>query len=272
MRTGKGGGGRALLGALLVFGLGAGASGGARAAEAPKPAIDPTAIAALQRMGAFLRGLQTMEVQSEMTTDDVLGSGQKVELQGTVDMKVRRPSRLSVDVRSDRKNERITYDGTTFTVFQPTIGYYASFSAPPTLGELVDVLEQKYGVDLPLADLFRLGNNEGQLAAIRGASFVGYSTVKGSVCSHYAFHQSDVDWELWIQEGAQPLPRKLVIRTTTEKTQPQHTSVMTWNLSPTLEDQAFVFTPPANAQRIEFDVTKAGAASRSLKAGGGSTP
>jgi hypothetical protein len=272
MRRGKGGGGRALLGALLVFGLGAGASEGARAAEAPKPAIDPSAIAALQKMGAFLRSLQTMEVQSEMTTDDVLGSGQKVELQGTVNMKVRRPSRMSIDVRSDRKNERIYYDGTTFTVFQPTIGYYASFPAPPTLGELVDVLEQKYGIDLPMADLFRLGTNDGQLAAIRGASFVGYSTVKGSVCSHFAFRQADVDWELWIQEGAQPLPRKLVITTTTEKTQPQHTSVMTWNLSPTLEDQAFVFTPPANAQRIEFDVTKAGAASRSSKAGGGSTP
>ena len=123
-----------------------------------------------------------------------------------------------------------------------------------------------------MADLFRLGTNEGQLATIRGASFVGYSTVKGSACSHYAFHQSDVDWEIWIQDGPQPVPRKLVVTTTSEPTQPQHTSVMTWNLSPTLEDQAFVFTPPANAQRIEFDVTKAGAASRSMKAGGGSTP
>jgi hypothetical protein len=256
---------RALAGALLLVGLAAWPL--ARAAEPKKPAVDPTAIAALQKMGAFLRSLQTLEVQSEMTTDDVLGSGQKVEYGGTVDMKVRRPNRLSVEVRSDRKNERILYDGTTFTVFQPTLGYYASFPAPPTLAELVDVLEQKYGVDLPLADLFRLGTNEGQLAQIRGATLVGYSTVKGSVCSHYAFHQADVDWEVWIQEGAQPLPRKLVITTTTEKTEPQHTSVMTWNLSPTLEDQAFVFTPPANAQRIEFDVTKAGAATRSLKGG-----
>jgi hypothetical protein len=254
---------------LLVVGLGAWVSVGARAAEAPKKssAIDPTAIAALQKMGTYLRSLQTLAVQSEMTTDDVLASGQKVEYGGTVDMKVRRPNRMSVEVRSDRRNERFFYDGTTFTLFQPTLGYYASFSAPPTLGELVDVLEQKYGVDLPLADLFRLGTSEGQLAAIRGATFVGYSTVKGSVCSHYAFHQADVDWELWIQEGAHPLPRKLVITTTTEKVQPQHTSVLTWNLSPTLEDTAFVFTPPANAQRIEFDVTKAGAATRSIKGG-----
>jgi hypothetical protein len=253
---------------LVAVGLGAGVALRARAADAPKePAIDPSAIAALKKMGTFLRNLQTLEVRSEMTTDDVLDSGQKVELQGTVDMKVRRPNRMAVDVRSDRKNERIFYDGTTFTVFQPTAGYYASFPAPSTLGELVDALEQKYGLDLPLADLFRLGTNEGQIAEIRGASLVGESTVKGSACSHYAFHQADVDWELWIQEGAQPLPRKLVITTTTEKTQPQHTSVMTWNLSARLDDAAFAFTPPRNAQRIEFDVTKAGAATRSLKGG-----
>ncbi|HVU51275.1 MAG TPA: DUF2092 domain-containing protein [Polyangia bacterium] len=256
--------GRALAGALLLAGLGAPATW----ADAPKPpAIDPAAIAALQRMGTFLRGLQALEVQSETTTDDVLPSGQKVEYQGTVDLKARRPNRLAVDVRSDRRNERIFYDGTTFTVFQPTVGYYASFAAPPTLGELVDVLEQKYGVDLPLADLFRLGTNEGQLAQIRGATLVGTSTVKGSACSHYAFHQADVDWELWIQDGAQPLPRKLVITTTTEKSQPQHTSVLSWNLSPNLEDQMFVFTPPPGSQRIEFDVTKAGAATRSIKGG-----
>ena len=268
MRGRKGGRVGAWLGALVAVGLVAAAALGARAADAPKePAIDPSAIAALKKMGTFLRSLQTVEVRSEMTTDDVLDSGQKVELQGTVDMKVRRPNRMAIDVRSDRKNERIFYDGTTFTVFQPTAGYYASFPAPPTLAELVDVLEQKYGLDLPLADLFRLGTNEGQLAEIRGASLVGESTIKGSACSHYAFHQADVDWELWIQEGAQPLPRKLVITTTTEKTQPQHTSVMTWNLSTQLEDAAFVFTPPANAQRIEFDVTKAGAAPRDLKGG-----
>jgi hypothetical protein len=257
-----------LLGALLFMGLATWASPAGRAAEAPKKrAIDPSAIAALQRMGTYLRGLQAIEVESDLTTDDVLASGQKVELGGTVAMRVRRPNRMSVDVRSDRKNERIFYDGTTFTIFQPTLGYYASFPAPPTLGELVDVLEQKYGVDLPLADLFRLGTDEGQIAAVRGATFVGYSTVKGSVCSHFAFHQADVDWELWIQEGAQPLPRKLVITTTTERSQPQHTSVMTWNVSPHLEDQAFVFMAPANAQRIEFDVTKTGAATRSLKGG-----
>jgi hypothetical protein len=195
-----------------------------------------------------------MWVQAETTTDDVLPSGQKVQLTGAVELKARRPDRLRVDLVSDSKNEQLYYDGVTFTVYEPTVGYYASFAAPPSLRGLVDVLEKRYGVDLPLADLFRLGTDEAQIAAILGARKVGFSTIKGSVCSHYAFHQPDVDWELWIQEGPQPLPRKLVITTTAERTQPQHTEVMSWNLTPRLDDPIFVFSAPANATRIDFDV------------------
>jgi hypothetical protein len=232
------------------------AASGALLAQAPppSPAVDPTAIAAVTKMGAFLRAQQSMWVQAETTTDDVLPSGQKVQVNGTVDLKARRPNRLHVELVSDRKNEQLYYDGVTFTVYQPTAGYYASFAAPPTLHELVDVLEKRYGIDLPLADLFRLGTDEAQIAAIIGARKIGFSTVKNATCTHYAFHQADVDWELWIQEGAQPLPRKLVITTLGDKTEPQHTSVMTWDLAPKLDEQTFVFAAPPNATRINFDI------------------
>jgi hypothetical protein len=185
----------------------------------------------------------------------VLPSGQKVQVNGTVDLKARRPNRLHVELVSDRKNEQLYYDGVTFTVYQPTAGYYASFAAPPTLHELVDVLEKRYGIDLPLADLFRLGTDEAQIAAIIGARKIGFSMVKNATCTHYAFHQADVDWELWIEDGPQPLPRKIVITTTSERSQPQHVAVMSWNLTPRLDDPIFVFSAPANAQRIDFDVS-----------------
>jgi hypothetical protein len=85
------------------------------------------------------------------------------------------------------------------------------------------------------------------------------STIKGAPCAHYAFRQPDVDWEIWIEEGQAPVPRKLVITTTSEKTQPQHTAVMSWTLGARLDDQMFAFTPPPDAQRIDFAVGSAAA-------------
>jgi hypothetical protein len=239
-----------ILSAALIRG-----GGGAHAATS-QARIDPQAVSALDRMGAFLRSQRAMTVNAEMTTDEVLDSGQKVQRGGVATLKVSRPDRLRAEVTSDRQNEQLFYDGKTFTIYQPALGYYASFNAPPTLAQLVNEAEQRYGIDMPLADLFTWGTDRSPAANLEGAINIGPSMVKGVKCDHYAFHQADVDWELWIQQGPQPLPRKMVITTTTEKTQPQHVAVLTWDLAPRLDESMFTFTPPATAHRIDFDVAR----------------
>jgi hypothetical protein len=214
-------------------------------------------------------------VHAKMTTDDVIAAGQKVQFSGAVDLKVRRPDRLRMDIAGDRRNEHIFYDGKTFTVYGERAGYYAAFPAPGTLNDLKSVLEQKYAFDLPLADLFYWGTEQDGTAAILGATKVGASNVDGFVCDHYAFHQKDVDWELWVEQGDRPLPRKYVITTTTEKLRPQHTMVLNWDLAPRLDEQTFTFVPPATAHQIEFQPvghSGAGAGAGAAAHKGGVTP
>jgi hypothetical protein len=245
-----------LVAMTLAAGLALGPAGWSRPAQAKpaaKPAVDPDAITALHKMGAFLRDQQKFSVRSSVTTDDLLASGQKVQFEGTVELMVRRPDRLRMNVRGDRRDEKIFYDGKTFTIFGERLGYFASFAAPGTLAELKEVTEKRYGIDLPLADLFYWGTEHDGTSEITAATVVGVSTVDGTACDHYAFRQKDVDWELWIEQGAHPLPRKLVITTTSEKSRPQHGMVLTWDLSPQLADDLFTFTPPAEAHRIEFE-------------------
>src|SRR3954447_8639932 len=74
------------------------------------PAVDPAALSALDRMGAYLRTLTTFEVRSKTTLDDVLDSGQKLQLDGTAHLRVRRPDRLWAEVASDRKVRELFYD------------------------------------------------------------------------------------------------------------------------------------------------------------------
>jgi len=241
--------GAILIGALA--GLGSTAQ-----AETKQASVDPKAVAALERMSAFLRSQRAMTVTAETTTDEVLDNGQKVQTSGTATLKLSRPDRLRADVVSDRRNEQIFYDGKTFTLYQPGLGYYGSFNAPPTLGQLVDEAEQRYGIDMPLADLFVWGTAQSPAANLKGAISLGPSVVKGVKCDHYAFHEADVDWEVCIEQGAQPLPRKLVITTTTERTQPQHVAVLSWDLAPRIDESMFRFNAPSTAHRIDFDVAR----------------
>jgi len=227
-------------------------------AKSAKPAVDPEAMEALHQMGAFLREQQKFSVRATMTTDDLLASGQKVQFNGSVELMVRRPDRMRMDIRGDRRDEHLYYDGKTFTIFGERVGYYASFDAPATLAELKGVLEKR-GVDLPLADLFYWGTDQDKSNEVIAATVIGTSTIEGTACNHYAFRQKDVDWELWVEQGQQPLPRKLVITTTSEKTKPQASMVLSWDLSPQLGDELFAFVPPPEAHKIDFEnVTRSG--------------
>src|SRR5438034_5078827 len=87
---------------------------------------------------------------------------------------------------------------------------------------------------------------------IKAATDVGPSSVEGVTCEQYAFRQEGVDWQIWVELGEFPLPRKLVIRTLTDDAKPQHRSVLSWNLAPSFSKNAFTFDPPADAHRISI--------------------
>ncbi|HEY4575102.1 MAG TPA: DUF2092 domain-containing protein [Thermoanaerobaculia bacterium] len=238
-----------LAGLLAVPAAATAADTAANTAQEP-PAVDPAALSALDRMGTYLRTLTSFEVRSRTTLDDVLDSGQKLQFDGTAHLRVRRPDRLWAEVASDRKVRELFYDGKNFTIYGPRTKLYATVPAPATVGEMITAVEERYGLVLPLADLFRWGTDPHQRDAIRAAVYVGPAHVGDDPCEQFAFRQEGIDWQVWIQKGDFPLPRKLVITTTDDEAQPQYTAVLEWNLAPALRDEMFTFTPPAGSNRI----------------------
>jgi hypothetical protein len=77
--------------------------------------------------------------------------------------------------------------------------------------------------------------------------------VDGVRCDHLAFRAPHVDWQIWIQEGKEPLPRKLVITTRDVVNAPQFAVVVTrWDLKPALDEKTFTFVPTPGARRVDF--------------------
>jgi len=218
---------------------------------------DAAAIKALEDMSTYLRGLKAIQVHVVTSRDEVLVDGQNVTFSGTVDMLAERPNHLRVEMTTDKQHRMFFDDGKTFTVWARRANYYATIPAPPTLRELSDMLTDRYNLELPVADLFHWGEGE-STAAIVGASDLGAAQVDGTTCEHYAFRQEGADWQIWIQQGGHPLPRKLVITTTTDPARPRYTSVITWNLAPSYNDAAFTFDPPKDARKILLAEARSG--------------
>jgi hypothetical protein len=223
------------------------------------PAVDPDAVEAVKKMRVYLRSLKAFQVISDVTNDDVLEDGLIVQNNKKVDILASMPNRLRVEVTSDDVHRLYLYDGENVTVWGRIVNYYATVPAPPTIGELYKVMDEKYDIELPLIDLFIWGTNDDDVRAIKTAVDIGPSSVEGVTCEHYAFHQEGADWQIWIQLGEFPLPRRLVIRTLTDDARPQHSDTLTWNLAPSFNDDAFVFSPPADAKRIVLAEDKSNA-------------
>ena len=254
---------RILAGAValpLAIALGAAAHAQAKAAPAaPTAKPDADALAALNKMGEALRAMTAFTVVADVTTEQVLDSGQKLQYGGDLKIEAQRPSGFKISMNFDHKQREIYYDGKSITLFAPKVGYYASVPAPATIGATVATIQDKYGVEIPLADLFQLGVDPALTARIQSGFDVGPETVGGAACEHYAFRQEAADWQVWIRTDGPALPCKMVITTTQDEAQPQYTAVMTWQATAPAQ-AAYTFNPPANAHRITVaDLSAAGA-------------
>jgi hypothetical protein len=62
-----------------------------------------------------------------------------------------------------------------------------------------------------------------------------------------------VDYQVWIPEGAQPLPLRMVLTYKNAEGQPQFRAQFSdWNLAPEVQDSQFAFSPPEGARKISF--------------------
>lgn len=219
---------------------------GARADDPPTPdatpTVNPQVVDKLIDMGNYLRGLTSFQVDAEVSRDTVLESGQKIKTESFNVLKAKR-DRMYAKTEGDVRTREFFYNGKKLTQYSPFLKYYTTVDAPPKLSDMLHMIEDHYGVQIPMEDLFLFGSDQAQIDALKGALYVGPSTIKGQLCDHLAFRQEGVDWQLWITRSEQPLPCKLVITTTDQPGFPEYSAVYHWNLKPGIKDSIFTFAP-----------------------------
>ena len=218
-----------------------------------KTTVEPGAVQALERMSAYLGTLNSFELKGDTTFDLVTNDGQRIQLGGNTHYKVHRPNGFEIDVVTDLRKRQFFYDGKEFTIVAPDLGYYASAAAPSTIRETLDTIRDKYGISLPLEDLFRWNdpqvNREEKLSS---GYLVGSAKVDGVDTDHYAFREGDRDWEVWIQKGDQPFPKKLSIIDRSDPARPAYVARFSWTANPSFASTAFTYKPGADAKKIHI--------------------
>ena len=225
----------------------------ATVASAQPAGIDPQATKLLRASTDFLASQQRFSVESRNTLEVVLTSGQKIQFGHAARMWVQRPDKLRADRFGDLVGQSFYYDGKSLTLFEPGERTYATVAAPGTLEAMLDMARTKLDIVAPAGDLIYRNAYDILMADVTEGFVVGKGVVEGARCDHLAFRSPNVDWQIWIQEGREPLPRKLVITSRDQAGAPQFSVVVTkWNLKPNVASQTFTFKAPSGATRVEF--------------------
>lgn len=223
------------------------------AAQAQSPAIAPEAKQLLKASTDFLASQQRFTADTRNTLEIVLKSGQKIEFNSMGRQSIQRPNKLRAERSGDLVEQVFVYDGKSLTLSNPQDKIYAQVPAPGTLEEMLDFARTKLDIVAPAGDLVYKNAYDILMDGVTEGIVVGKAVIEGVLCDHLAFRAPQLDWQIWIQQGAQPLPRKIVITTLDLPNAPQFGITVTqWNLQPTFDAKTFTFTPQAGMKQIDF--------------------
>jgi len=219
----------------------------------PQTNVSPRAESELRSACEFLANTHAFTVNAEIWREHVDEAGQKIQFSRTVTMDVKRPDGLRLEITSPITARGFWYDGKTLTVLDRKHNLYSTTAMPATLDKTLDAAHDQFGIDLPLIDLAFSDPYKNATAKVVGAKYFGIAPVLGVPCHHLAFTQENVDWQIWIEDGPQPLIRKFVITQKNEPGAPEFTALLThWNVSDRIADSDFVFAKPKGASEIEM--------------------
>src|SRR5208337_2675911 len=215
--------------------------------------VAPQADRVLRAACQYLAEAPCFCLTAEVWRDHVTASGQKLQFSRTVTFEVKRPNRFHVEIRSPHSERGYWYDGKTLTMLDRKRNLFSTAAMPDTLDAALDRAHDQFGIDLPLIDLAVSDPYQNATSNVLKGTDYGEATVLGVDCHHLAFTQENVDWQIWIQEGPQPLIRKFVITHKNEPGAPEFTAFITrWDLTQRISDSDFVFDPPPGATKVEM--------------------
>ncbi len=224
------------------------------------PVIGPRTDKLLRSMGDYLKTAKQLSFHAEITFDDMLLSGQKIQYSASNDIAVHRPGSVYAESQGDQGKMRFWYDGKKMVLQNEGIGVYAEVPVPATIDAAMDHLMEKFGFSPPLVDFIYQDPYRTLIENVEFGFYVGLHYVDGTRCHHLAFVQKNIDWQVWIEDGNQMVPRKLTITYKNEPESPQYIAVLSeWDLNARLPDALFNtdLISTANLEKIEFlDITK----------------
>ena len=207
----------------------------------------------LKAMSDYLASRTTISAVFDTDVEIITPELQKVQFASSGTVQLSRPDKLHATRTGGYSDVELFFDGKTLTVYGKNTNSFVQLDAPGSIDKLIDLLRAK-GVAVPGADLLFSNAYETLMADVIDAKHIGRGVIGGIECEHLAFRNEDTDWQLWVEVGANPIPRKFVITSKAVAGAPQYTLVIKdWKTDAQMDPAIFAFKPPEGATKAGLD-------------------
>lgn len=206
----------------------------------------------LKGMTDYLASQKNVSFSYDTDIEVITPDLQKIQFASSGQALLSRPDKFRASRVGGYADLDIVFDGKTFTVLGKNLNAFTQLEAPGTLDQLIGRLRSELSVALPGADLLLTGAYDELMADVLDAKHIGRGVIDGVECEHLAFRNADTDWQIWVELGARPVPRKYVITSKAVTGAPQYTlRIKDWKPDAPVAADAFAFKPPADAAKVD---------------------
>jgi hypothetical protein len=206
----------------------------------------------LKSMSDYLAAQKTLSAKFDSSIEVITPDLQKIQFASSGQLLLSRPDKLRATRTGGYADIELVFDGKTATVLGKNINAFAQVDAPGSVDQLIDRLRDELSIELPGADLLNSNAYEVLTPDVIDAKHIGQGVIDGVECEHLAFRNSDTDWQVWVEVGPRPIPRKYVITSKAVAGGPQYTVfIKDWKTDAQLGAESFVFKPPAEAKKLD---------------------
>lgn len=221
---------------------------------APSAARADDAANILKSMTDYLGSQKTLSASFDSDIEIITPELQKIQFASSGQMKLSRPDKLRVRRTGGYADVELVYDGRTISIYGNNAKSYVQADLHGTVDQMMDALQTRSGVGLPGTDLLFSDAFDVMMASVLDGEHIGLGVVDGVECEHLAFRGPDTDWQIWIETGAKPVPRKYVITSKTLAGAPQYTlRLRDWKSDAFTDADTFVFKPPAGVIKVDLE-------------------
>lgn len=224
----------------------------AMSSSAMGPAQAQDALKILRGMSDYVAAQKTISVKFDTDIEVMTSDLQKIQFTSSGNLLLARPDKVRAARSGGYSDVELNFDGKTATFYAKNLNAYTQFDVPGSFDQLVDKVRAQSSMEIPGADLLLADSFNALTADVMDAKQIGQGVVDGVDCEHLAFRNADTDWQIWIETGPKPIPRKYVITSKNLAGAPQYTlRVKEWKTDLTLAPDAFAFTSSPEAKKVE---------------------